>query len=68
MQLGKAELIGVLNDQGIDIGNVDARFDDGRADQDLHLALGHALHDVAELLLAHLAVGHGDLGIRQARA
>ena len=58
VQLGKAHAVGVLDDEGIHVRNVDAGLDDGRADQDLRLARDHALHDRRELLLVHLAVRH----------
>ena len=58
MQLGKAHAVGVLDDEGVHVRNVDAGLDDGRADQDLRLARDHALHDRRELLLVHLAVRH----------
>ena len=51
-------MVGVLNDQGVGVGDVDARLDDGGAHQHVHLAVAHAGHHVVELLLAHLAVGH----------
>ena len=66
VELGQTQLVGVLDDQGVDVGDVDAGLDDGGADQNPDLAVGHALHDVAELLLVHLAVGHGHLGVRVA--
>ena len=56
MELRKAEAIGVLNDKGVDIRNVDARFDDGGADQDLRLAVGKLLHHMAQALFVQLAV------------
>ena len=64
MELGQTEPVRILDDEGVDVGDVDAGFDDRGADQDLYLAVGHPLHDVAQLVLVHLAVGHGDLGPR----
>ena len=63
MELGQTHPVRVLNDQGVDVGNVDAGLDDGGADQNLHLALHHPFHDPGQFLLAHLAVAHrhGDL-------
>ena len=66
VQLGEAEAVGVLDDEGVDVRDVDAGLDDGGADEDLDLTVRHRLHDVAELLLIHLAVGDGDLRLRDA--
>ena len=59
MQLGQAETVGVLDDEGVDVGNVHARLDDGGAHEHVHLAVGHALHDGRELLLVHFPVRRG---------
>ena len=45
MQLGKTHAVGVFDDEGVHIWNVDAGLNDRRADQDLRLARDHALHD-----------------------
>ena len=63
MELGEAQPVGVLDDEGVHVGDVDARLDDGGTDQHLHLAVGHLLHHPAQLLLGHLAVGHGEAHI-----
>ena len=60
MELREAEFVGVLDDEGVDVWDVDASLDDGRADEDLDVAVREGLHHVAEALLPHLAVGHGD--------
>ena len=66
MQLRQTQPVGVLNDEGVDVRNVEAGLDDGRADQHLKLTLGHALHDVAERFLAHFSVRNADLtGVTQ---
>ena len=58
MQLGKTHAVGVFDDEGVHIRNVNAGLDDRRADQDLRLARDHTLHDRRELLLVHLAMRH----------
>ena len=58
MELGKAQPVGILHDEGIDVGNVDAGFNDGGADQHIRLSVHHGLHDGGQFLLAHLAVAH----------
>ena len=45
VELGEAEAVGVLDDEGVDVRHVDAGLDDGGADEDLRLARDHALHD-----------------------
>ena len=62
MQLRKAHAVGVLDDEGVDVRDVDAGFDDRGADENLRFALGDGAHDVGELLLVHLPVRHGDGG------
>ena len=61
MELGQAHLVRVLNDQGVHVGDVDARLDDGGAHQHVYLPVGHPGHHAAQLLLAHLAVAHRHL-------
>ena len=59
MKLGQPQALRVLNDEGIHVGQVDARFDDGGAHQNVQFPVGHAAHNVPQLLLVHLAVGGG---------
>ena len=58
MQLGQAEPVGIFNNQGIGVWNVQAGFNDGGAYQNLDFALGHGLHDLAQSFLAHLTVSY----------
>ena len=58
MELGKAQPVGVLHDEGIDVGNVDARLNNGGAHQNVCFAVHHSLHDGGQFLFAHLAVAH----------
>ena len=64
VELGKAHFVRVLDDQRVDVRDVDARLDDRRAHEHLHLAVRHAVHDLGKLRLAHAAVGdvHGHVG------
>ena len=39
VQLRKAQPVSVLNDERVDIRDVNARFNDGRADKDLNFAV-----------------------------
>ena len=47
VQLAQTEPVGVLDDQGVGVGNVQTGFDDGGAYQHLNLALRHGLHHVS---------------------
>ena len=60
VQLRKPHLVGILDDEGVDIGDIDARFDYRRANQYLHLAVGDLLHNRGEHILIHLPVGYTD--------
>ena len=60
VELRQAELVGAVDDDGVDVGNVQPALDDRRADQYVELALGKGQHDCSELPLRHLAVTHGD--------
>ena len=66
VQLRKTQPVRVLDDERVDVRDIDARLDDRRADQYLHVAVCHRLHHVAELFFVHLPVRHGDLGLRNA--
>ena len=58
VQLGKAETVCILNDQGVGIGNVQAGFNDGGADQHLDFSLCHGLHHIAKSVFAHLSMSY----------
>ena len=60
VQLGQAEQVGPLHDQGVGVRDVDAGLDDRGADQDVELLLPEADHDLLQGVLAHLAVRHRD--------
>ena len=53
VELGQAEGLGIFDDKGVHVGQVDARLDDGGAHQDVQLPVGHLAHDVSQLLLVH---------------
>ena len=56
-------MIRILDDQGVGVGQVDARLDDGGAHQYVQLPVGHAAHHVVNGLLGHLPVGHTHGGL-----
>ena len=48
MELGKTETVGVLDDQGIGVGQVDACLDDGGADEDIDLLIAEGAKRAVE--------------------
>ena len=60
MQLGQAEPVGIVDDDRIGIGNIDAGFDNRRAEQNVRIAGDEANHRVFEFVLGHLAVSDVD--------
>ena len=44
VKLGQAEPVGPIQNQGVDIGQIQAGFDDGGADQHIGLAVGKGDH------------------------
>ena len=57
--------VGVLYDEGVAVGDIDPRLDDGGAHQNIDLPLQQPLTDIRKLLLAHSAVGCNDARLRQ---
>ena len=60
VQLAEAEAFRVIDDQGVRAGNVQAVFDDGRAQQHVVAAGIEVHHHVLQLVLPHLPVGNPD--------
>ena len=60
MKLGETHAVGVFNYKGVDIRNINARFDYSRAYQYIYLALEQLAPDFAQFVFAHLAVGYAD--------
>ena len=61
----KSQPIGAIDDDGIGRGNVDAAFDDRRADEHVEAAMIEVEHDPLQRAFAHLSVGDTDVGLRQ---
>ena len=68
IELRQAELIGAVNNDRIGIRNVEARFNDGGAGKNVHLAAHELAHHALELAVLHLAVPYDDARIRQESA
>ncbi len=60
VQLGKTHAVSVLDDEGVAVAHVNARLDEGGADEDVDLAVQQMLPDGVQLFLGHLAVGDAD--------
>jgi hypothetical protein len=65
VELGEAELVGAVDDDGVGGRNIDAGLDDGRAQEHVEAALVEIAHDVLELALAHLPVRDVDARLGQ---
>ena len=60
MQLSQTEMIGIFNNQSIDIGDVNSGFNNGCTDQNLDISAHHAIHHIGKQLLVHTAVSNTD--------
>ena len=64
MQLGEAEVVGLVDQDGVGAADVEAVLDDGGADQHVEVAAHERAHRLLDLGLGHLAVADGDAGAR----
>ena len=64
IELGQAEHIGAVNDEGIGGGNVEARFHDGGGEQHIEFPVIEAGHDVFQFGGRHAAMGGAELYLR----
>ena len=62
VQLGQAEFVGAVDDDGVGIGDVYACFDDGGTQQHIVAVLHEVTHHLLQFAFAQLAVGDGDFG------
>ena len=62
VEVGEAEAVGAVDDDGIGVRDIDAAFDDGGADEDVGLTGDEAVHDFLELTFLHLTVTGFDGG------
>jgi hypothetical protein len=65
VQLGQAELVGAVDDDGVGVRVVDAGLDDGRAQQQVVLLLGEFAHHALQFALRQLAVADHDARLGQ---
>ena len=60
MKLGKSELVGTMNNDGVGAGDVDAGFNYGGANQQVVTFVVKVGHDFLQFPLWHLTVGNRD--------
>ena len=60
MELAEAEILGVVDDDGVDAWHVDAALDDGGGEEHVVVVGGEVDDGLLEALGGHLPVGHGD--------
>ena len=64
IELGEAETIGAIDEDGVGARDVEAVFDDGGGDEDVGFVADEFEHDAFEFFFAHLAVADDDAGFR----
>ena len=65
MQLRESKHVRAVDEDGVGVGDVNARLDDGGAKEHVEALLVEVAHDVLQLPFAHLPVRHGDAGFGQ---
>ena len=63
VEVAKAEVLRVVDDHGVGIGDVKAILDKSGGDQHVHIAGEEAHHGFLHLFAIHAAVRHGDAGV-----
>ena len=64
MQVAQPVILGFIDDNGIYIGDIKPRFDDGCRYQDVIISFHKIEHDFFQLMTFHLPVPDGDFSIR----
>ena len=63
VQIGQAVAVGLVDENGVGVGDVQAALDDRRRQQNVE-TVGHEVqHDLLQLVLGHLAVADADAGL-----
>ena len=63
MQFRQAKVVGIVDDDGVGIRDVETRFDDGGADEHVIFIVGKVEDELFDNLGLHLSVGKGDTRI-----
>ena len=64
MKVAQSYVLRLVYDDGVSVGDVQAVFDDGRAEQDIIIAPDEREHLILEGFGFHLPVGGANLGVR----
>lgn len=62
VEVGEAEAVGAVDDDGVGVGDVDAAFDDGGGEEDVRFSAYELPHDVFKVAFVHLSVADDDTG------
>ncbi len=63
MQLAEAEILCVVYDDGVDVGHIDTRLDDGGGQQHVIVVVGEIYDCLLKFAGGHLPVGHQGAGV-----
>ncbi len=63
MQLAETEVLGIVDDDGVDIGHVDTTLYDGCGEEHIVVVVGEVDNRLLKFLGGHLAVGHDGAGV-----
>ena len=64
VKLRQPEMVGVMHDQRVGVGDIEPGFDDGGRQQHVELAVVEIVHDVVEFARRHLAIGDDERHFR----
>ena len=64
VQVGQAVVVGLVDEDGVGVGDVQAALDDRRRHQDVGFAADERDHRLFQLVLAHLPVADDDPRLR----
>ena len=63
IEVGEAEAIGAVDENGVGVGDVDAAFDDGSGEQDVGFSFDELVHHDFKFVFFHLAMADDDAGL-----
>ena len=63
VQVRQAEILGLVDEHGVGVGNVDAGLDDRGGHENVGLVLDELVHHLFQLVLVHLTVADDDAGV-----
>ena len=65
VQLAQPKTVRTVDDDGVGVGDIEAAFDDGGAEQDIGFAIDELGHYLFKIIGIHLAVADEDPGVRE---